>query len=171
VVLRLSNRWDYSRIIVDNESLRARSRIKAVTSGSAGNGLNSFPFFRPHLPNFLEPRCSDGAPLSVSRFGGVRDELCDQCFCVPPGLDHGRAASTPAKGFCPLRTTIVDLRRAGATRRVVPRPHLRRSWSRGHAGVCPPPFQVPVMSHSSYCMSHSAVQGRMVAARSLSWRH
>jgi hypothetical protein len=67
------------------ESLRARNEIKAVTSGNAGRGLESFPTCAGIFHD-VGPWCSDGAPMSMCcpSGGPCRYVLtsADGCFIV-----------------------------------------------------------------------------------------
>ncbi len=51
-----------------------------------------------------------GAPMVLERhravWAGSVPDRADQCFCVPPGLDHGRSARRPTVDHRPLRTLL-----------------------------------------------------------------
>jgi len=97
--------WTATRIGVRRlgfESLRARSTIKAVTSGNAGHGLDCFPGCAV-IFHMMGAWCSEGAPMSACCFvgGPYRPTLTSASTCRLVWIMAGPSA-WPISEVCPL---------------------------------------------------------------------
>jgi hypothetical protein len=99
-------------------------KIKAVTSGNARYGLDSFPRSAA-IFQIVGAWCSDGAPPFP---GGLCRGVLTSAFCVSPSLDHGQSAFPKAVHcghFCGSRNAASSAPLVGVPGSAEPQPRRR----------------------------------------------